>query len=102
VVEARLVEERDQEVSYLEELAERLAPSGVTIHRAALHGNVAEALAQFVDEQQIDVVAMTTHGRGGHPAGVAGQHHRCHGAPVPCPAAAHAAVRRDPGDPAHE
>jgi nucleotide-binding universal stress UspA family protein len=65
VVEARLVEERDQEVSYLEELAERLAPSGVTIHRAFLHGNVAEALAQFVDEQRIDLVAMTTHGRGG-------------------------------------
>jgi nucleotide-binding universal stress UspA family protein len=65
VVEARLVEERDREVSYLEELGERLAPSGVTICRAFLHGNVAEALAQYVDEQQIDVVAMTTHGRGG-------------------------------------
>jgi hypothetical protein len=65
VVGARLVEDRDREATYLEGLAGRLAPSGVTIQPALLHGHVADALAHYVDEQQIDVVAMTTHGRGG-------------------------------------
>jgi nucleotide-binding universal stress UspA family protein len=65
VVGARLVEERDREATYLEELAERLAASGVTIQPVLLHGHVADALAHYVAEQQIDVVAMTTHGRGG-------------------------------------
>jgi nucleotide-binding universal stress UspA family protein len=65
VVEARLVEERDREAAYLEELAERLAPSGVAIRPAFLQGHVADALTQYAVEHEIDVVAMTTHGRGG-------------------------------------
>jgi nucleotide-binding universal stress UspA family protein len=65
VVDVRLADEREREASYLESLAERLSPSGVQIRPALLNGNVAEALSAYVDEQHVDVVAMTTHGRGG-------------------------------------
>jgi nucleotide-binding universal stress UspA family protein len=65
VVEARLVEERDREAAYLEELAEGLASSGVAIRPAILQGHVADALTRYAVEHEIDVVAMTTHGRGG-------------------------------------
>jgi nucleotide-binding universal stress UspA family protein len=65
LVELRLADEREREASYLESLTERLSPSGVQIQPALLNGNVAEALAAYVDEQRVDVVAMTTHGRGG-------------------------------------
>jgi nucleotide-binding universal stress UspA family protein len=65
VVEARLTEERDREVIYLDRLVERLAPSGVELRRALLHGRVSEALTAYVEEASIDLVAMTTHGRGG-------------------------------------
>lgn len=65
VVQRGLADEREREASYLESLTERLSPSGVRIRPAVLNGPVADALATYVDEQQVDVVAMTTHGRGG-------------------------------------
>jgi nucleotide-binding universal stress UspA family protein len=64
-IQARAEEDRDREAAYMESLVERLAPAGVTIQPAILRGHVADALSHYVDKRAIDVVAMTTHGRGG-------------------------------------
>jgi nucleotide-binding universal stress UspA family protein len=65
VLEARALEDRDREAGYMEGLVERLRSAGVTVHPALLRGHVSDALSHYVDEQEIDVVVMTTHGRGG-------------------------------------
>jgi nucleotide-binding universal stress UspA family protein len=67
---ADALENRDQEIrehdaAYMEQLVERLEPSGVEVRPALLGGRVASALADYVDEAQIDLIVMTTHGRGG-------------------------------------
>jgi nucleotide-binding universal stress UspA family protein len=65
VVAARVAEDRDREAAYLEELVERLAPSGVDLHPALLRGPVADALSAYAEEHEAALVIMTTHGRGG-------------------------------------
>lgn len=64
-IQAHHEEQRDHETAYVEELVERLRPSGVKIRPALLRGRVTPALAEYVDEEGIGVVVMTTHGRGG-------------------------------------
>ncbi len=64
-IQAHYEEQRTFESEYLEGLVERLAPSGVTPLPALLSGRVTQALEDYVDEQSIDLVVMTTHGRGG-------------------------------------
>lgn len=65
LVETRSAEQREREIAYLAELAERLATAGVTIRPVFLHGPVPESLAAYVEQNGIGVVVMTTHGRGG-------------------------------------
>ncbi|MDX1673829.1 MAG: universal stress protein [Longimicrobiales bacterium] len=56
---------REHDATYLEGLVDRLSPSGLELKPALLNGRVPAALADFVDDRQIDLVVMTTHGRGG-------------------------------------
>jgi nucleotide-binding universal stress UspA family protein len=56
---------RAGERAYLESTAGALRDDGVTVHIALLEIPIVESLARYAAEQQIDVVVMTTHGRGG-------------------------------------
>lgn len=64
-LESRDAELREHDASYMEALVERLKPSGVDLKPALLRGRVGSALADYVDDAAIDLVVMTTHGRGG-------------------------------------
>lgn len=64
-METRDAELREHDTAYMEALVERLKPSGVELHPALLRGRVPSALAEYVEERDIDLVVMTTHGRGG-------------------------------------
>ena len=64
-MESREVEMRENDAAYIEGLVDRLEPSGLDITPALLRGRVAPALAEYVDEHEIGLVVMTTHGRGG-------------------------------------
>jgi nucleotide-binding universal stress UspA family protein len=50
---------------YLDFVRKRNAESGVTIEVAVREGPVAESIVRAADEEQIDVIAMATHGRSG-------------------------------------
>ena len=65
LVEARDAEQRDHDAAYMEELTRRLRTAGVQIRPALLKGKVGAALARHVDQVEVDLVVMTTHGRGG-------------------------------------
>lgn len=64
-IEAHQQEQRDQEADYLQDLVERLAPGDVPVRSALLTGRIAPALGRHVEEVGIDLIVMTTHGRGG-------------------------------------
>jgi nucleotide-binding universal stress UspA family protein len=64
-LEARNAELRDYDAEYVQQLADRLESAGVTIRPALLRGRVITGLVQYIEEQKIDLVVMTTHGRGG-------------------------------------
>ncbi len=64
-MEGGVLDDVDRESAYVDGLAERLAATGVEIRPALLRGRVAEALSQHVEEQGVEVVVMSTHGRGG-------------------------------------
>jgi nucleotide-binding universal stress UspA family protein len=53
------------ELGHLEELATLPRACGVDIRTAVLHGPIVEAIETYVEEAKIDLVIMTTHGRGG-------------------------------------
>jgi nucleotide-binding universal stress UspA family protein len=65
VLEVQATEDRKREAAYMAALADRMAESGVALVPALLGGHVADALAGYVEDHGIDLVAMTTHGRGG-------------------------------------
>jgi len=59
-------EARRREEQYLASLANRSAETaGVVVRRALLEGPVAPALSRYAEEEEIGLVVMTTHGRGG-------------------------------------
>jgi nucleotide-binding universal stress UspA family protein len=60
-----LVEDRHHGATYLDELADRLRETGVRIRPVLLRGRPADELARYADAEQIELVVMTTHGRGG-------------------------------------
>jgi nucleotide-binding universal stress UspA family protein len=64
-MEAHDEEQRDSDTAYMEELAKRLEPAGVEIRPALLRGRVAGALERYIVEEELGLVVMTTHGRGG-------------------------------------
>ena len=57
--------QRDEDAAYIERLVQRLKPSGVQLKPALLRGHVTASIARFVEEESIDLVVMTTHGRAG-------------------------------------
>lgn len=57
--------QRDEDAAYLERLVQRTGSSDVTVRPALLRGHVAAAIGRFVEEESVDLVVMTTHGRGG-------------------------------------
>lgn len=66
MVEAQLGQAlRAQEEEYLSGVASRCQAQGVSARTALLEGPVATALATYIQDAAITLVAMTTHGRGG-------------------------------------
>jgi nucleotide-binding universal stress UspA family protein len=61
-----LVEEQRREaVSYLTSVAERLRGQGLTVEQAQPEGSPADMVLQQARDAGADLIAMTTHGRGG-------------------------------------
>ena len=57
---------RDNEKSYLDSMANRVSErAGVTVRTELLEGVPAMALATYAREMELDLIVMTTHGRGG-------------------------------------
>jgi nucleotide-binding universal stress UspA family protein len=56
---------KDQEREYLRDVAERHRTPGVAIRTELIEGQVAESLKLYAAEEGVDLVVMTTHGRGG-------------------------------------
>lgn len=54
-----------QAEQYLQETAGQLAVQGVTVHTLACEGPVAEAILDHARARDIDLIVMSTHGRGG-------------------------------------
>jgi nucleotide-binding universal stress UspA family protein len=51
--------------AYLPRIAEALSGDGIRTSTALLEGAVAPTLAAYVEKHEVDLVVMTTHGRGG-------------------------------------
>ncbi|HSH46903.1 MAG TPA: universal stress protein, partial [Longimicrobiales bacterium] len=58
-------EARKTNAAYLEALVDAVGSTGVNVRPAPLYGPVAASLNRYVVEEGIDLVVMTTHGRGG-------------------------------------
>jgi nucleotide-binding universal stress UspA family protein len=56
---------REHGAIYLDEVAARLAGGDVEMKPVLLTGRPADALARYAGEEDVEVVVMTTHGRGG-------------------------------------
>ncbi|MGH9173734.1 MAG: universal stress protein, partial [Vicinamibacterales bacterium] len=56
---------RDLANEHLQKTQERLASAGHTVTVETREGQVAEAILKAANEQQVDAIAMATHGRGG-------------------------------------
>jgi len=56
---------RDGAEGYLKDLAARAEAEGVSALTAVLEGPVARTLQDYVDEQGMDLIALTSHGSGG-------------------------------------
>ncbi|MFC1937632.1 universal stress protein [Chloroflexota bacterium] len=54
-----------QAQSYLERVAEKLSSEGISVAVEVLIGNPAEQIAKYVEENDFDVVVMSSHGRSG-------------------------------------
>lgn len=53
------------EAEYLDQVAARLRAEGVAVTTAVCQGPVARVLADYAEEHEIDLIVMTSHGRGG-------------------------------------
>lgn len=61
-----IIEAEQQEASaYLEAVAERLRQAGYRARPEKPEGHAAEAILQYARDQGVDLIAMSTHGRGG-------------------------------------
>jgi nucleotide-binding universal stress UspA family protein len=59
-------EQKDYAEKYLKEvLSQAKYGSGVRVETAILYGNAAEALAEFANKNQADIIVIATHGRSG-------------------------------------
>jgi nucleotide-binding universal stress UspA family protein len=56
---------REQARAYLHEVSQRLVEPGVTLHTDVRVGLAAEGILAAADARRADLIAMSTHGRGG-------------------------------------
>lgn len=54
---------RDQERQYLDRVAERLTANGLRVRASLLEGKPSEAIVDYITDEAIDLVVMSTHGR---------------------------------------
>jgi nucleotide-binding universal stress UspA family protein len=54
-----------QSASYLEEVAGRLGALGVETDRVTLQGAAAERVIEYADQQDVDLIVLSSHGRSG-------------------------------------
>jgi nucleotide-binding universal stress UspA family protein len=54
-----------QSASYLEEVAGRLNAEGVETRRVTLDGAAAERVIEYADQQDVDLIVLSSHGRSG-------------------------------------
>jgi len=50
---------------YVEAIAESLRKEGITVVTSVVDGYVAEAILDFAEQNKVDLIAMSTHGRSG-------------------------------------
>lgn len=50
---------------YLQGLAGRLAAQGLTCHQEVLTGDIGEEILRYAEDQDCDLIVMSTHGRSG-------------------------------------
>jgi nucleotide-binding universal stress UspA family protein len=60
-------EERAEEAAeeYLDEVAGRVNLSGVEIQKQLIHGSAADSIAEYATKNEVDLIAIATHGRSG-------------------------------------
>src|SRR6267143_7173876 len=58
-------EERREAASYLEQIAERLRRQGITVQCVQPEGSPGEAILEHARLNNTELIALTTHGRGG-------------------------------------
>jgi nucleotide-binding universal stress UspA family protein len=58
-------EERHEAARYLEQVADRLRRRGITVECLHTEGSPAEAILEHAQRSNSDLLALTTHGRGG-------------------------------------
>ncbi len=56
---------RDQAVQYLQGLSGELREKGISYQTAILDGPVPDAITDFAKSEHVDLIVMSTHGRGG-------------------------------------
>jgi nucleotide-binding universal stress UspA family protein len=56
---------RDEDVTYLNRVKQRLAKDGIDVDTEQPEGRAAEAIVASARKHQADLIAMTTHGRSG-------------------------------------
>jgi nucleotide-binding universal stress UspA family protein len=57
--------EREEAAKYLAHLRIELTAPGLSIHTAVITGAIVETIIDYAREQRIDLIVMSTHGRGG-------------------------------------
>ena len=51
--------------SYLDQIAKRLKGKGITAQSEVLYGKVAGEIAEYANENEVDLIVLSTHGRSG-------------------------------------
>jgi nucleotide-binding universal stress UspA family protein len=61
----RLQKEQDKALAYLEEVALRLRNEGCQVECVVLPGRAGEAIVNYTEQNQVNLIAIATHGHGG-------------------------------------
>jgi len=57
--------EEDEAGAYLAQMAEMLKAKGVEVEWTTVQGTPGSSIIQYTDENEVDLIAIATHGRGG-------------------------------------
>lgn len=61
----RVLREEKEAEEYLGRVAQRLSKSGIAVEWAARYGDPGPAIVEYAAEENVDLIALATHGRGG-------------------------------------